>query len=92
MKTIQTRNARGEYVPTMREFLEELRPRAIPPEATFHVYFGRPCLTFGIRYSYAEDWSREPVREINSFLPITLGTEISEREFVSLVRAMHLTW
>jgi hypothetical protein len=74
----------GFVPPTIRQLLQG----GFAPEASFHVLEGRPCVVWG-DWDHAEDWSRHPIREVHPFAPLLSGSEVTEAQFRTLVRAMH---
>jgi hypothetical protein len=74
----------GFVPPTIRPLLQD----GFEPEASFHVYDGRPYVVWGM-WDHAEDWSSYPVRSCHPYAPHWYGLEINEAEFRALVRAMH---
>jgi hypothetical protein len=40
-------------------------------------------------WDYAEDWSVHPLRELHPFVPLRYGKEITQEEFLRMVKAIH---
>jgi hypothetical protein len=74
----------GFKPPTIRELLKQ----EFDSVSSFWVADGVPFEVW-MDLDCAYDWSVYPVREVHPFYPVTKGMRISEREFRSLVKAMH---
>jgi hypothetical protein len=73
--------------PTIRQLLA----RGFDEGAKFYVCDGRPFVVWPM-LDWALDWSVHPVREVHPFYPVLNGKKITEREFRTLVSAMHCVY
>ena len=74
----------GWVPPTIAESLAH----GFDGQADFFVLHGRPIALFAMM-DYAEDWSAHPIREIHPFIPVIYGKEITEAEFLAMVKEIH---
>ncbi len=70
--------------PTIRESLA----KGFGEAAEFYVEDGRPVVVSSDS-DFAVDYSTYPAHGVHPFRPLLSGTEITETEFRTLVRAMH---
>ena len=77
----------GFKPPTIRELLK----RGFDDESSFWVADGKPFDVW-MDFDCAYDWSVCPVREVHPFYPVFNGQQITEREFRTLVKAMHCVY
>jgi len=74
----------GWVPPTIAESLAH----GFDGEADFYDLHGRPIALFAMM-DYVEDWSAHPIREIHPFIPVLSGKEITEDEFLAMVKGIH---
>ncbi len=74
----------GFVPPTIAESLAH----GFDGQAVFYDLNGKPIALFDMM-DYAEDWSTHPIHEIHPFVPVLYGKEITESEFLGMVKAIH---
>jgi hypothetical protein len=74
----------GWVPPTIAESLAH----GFDEQTVYYDYEGRPVALWP-DWDYAEDWSVHPLRELHPFIPLIYGKEITQEDFLRMVKAIH---